>query len=164
MSPPDHLRFLRRAIELSASAGLELRTGGAFGAVVVQDGRIIAEGMNRVVATNDPTRHAEMEAIRQACVEVVGHFKLTGCILYSSAEPCPMCAGAAYWAGIERIYYASTREDARDYGGFDDSVIAHELTLPPDRRSRPTIHVPEARAEALAVWRAYRDLPGKVPY
>jgi tRNA(Arg) A34 adenosine deaminase TadA len=132
--------------------------------VIVRDGRIIAEGMNRVVATNDPTWHAEMAAIRQACVEVVGHFRLTGCTLYASGEPCPMCAAAAYWAGIERVYFASTKRDALEYGGFGDSMIDEELALPPLRRRRPTIHVPEARAAALEVWRAYRELPGKVPY
>jgi tRNA(Arg) A34 adenosine deaminase TadA len=164
MPSADHEPFLRRAIELSAKAALEFRSGGAFGAVIVRDGRIIAEGMNRVVASHDPTWHAEMEAIRLACAGVAQDFKLPGCILYSSAEPCPMCAAAAYWAGIERIYYASTSQDARDFGGFDDSRIYHELALPGPQRSRPAEPVPSMREEALEVWKAYRDLPGKVPY
>src|SRR5215472_6766406 len=113
---------MRRAIELSAKTSLVDNASGVFGTVIVKDGEIIAEGANRVVAENDPTWHGEMEAIRKACKKV-GHFKLTGCILYSSAECCPMCAAAAYWAGIEKIYYGATVADALEYGNFDDSMI-----------------------------------------
>lgn len=159
----DHHAFLRRAIELSARGGLVERTGGPFGAVIVRDGVILAEGTNRVVATGDPTRHAEMEAIRNACV-AVGHFKLPGGVLYSSAEPCPMCAAAAYWAALDAVYYASTHDDARDFGGFDDSRIRDELCRPPAERTLPIRPVAGMRGEAEEVWRAYRDLPGKVAY
>ena len=106
----DHEKFLRRAIELSAQASLEYSTGGVFGAVVVYDGKIVAEGMNRVVASHDPTWHAEMEAIRLACI-TLQHFKLPGCTLYTAGEPCPMCMAAAYWAEIDQIVYSATVED-----------------------------------------------------
>lgn len=158
-----HREFLLRAVELSRQGGLVDRTGGPFGAVIVRDGRILAEGTNRVVAENDPTRHAEMEAIRHACA-ALGDFRLTGCTLYSSAEPCPMCLAAAYWARLDAIHYASTAEDVRDLGGFDDSRIRQELGREPHQRSLPIAGDEQARLAALEVWRAYRDLPGKVPY
>src|SRR5687767_12477426 len=107
MSNTDHEKFLRRAIELSAKAALDYSTGGAFGAVIAKDGKIVSEGMNRVVASHDATWHAEMEAIRLACVTLQS-FKLVGCTLYTSGEPCPMCLAASYWAGLEQIYYSTT--------------------------------------------------------
>src|SRR5262245_31434148 len=134
MPNEDHEKFLRRAIELSAKAFLEYCTGGVFGAVIVKDGKIISEGMNRVVASHDPTWHAEMEAIRLACITLQS-FKLTGCTLYTSAECCPMCLSTAYWAGIENIFYAATVGDALQYGNFDDSFIYKELALPIEQRS-----------------------------
>lgn len=144
----EHERFMRRAIALSARAGLEHATGGAFGALIVKDGQIIAEGMNRVVASHDPTWHAEMEAIRLAAITLQS-FKLTGCTLYTSAEPCPMCLAAAYWAGIERVYYAATIEDAWEYGGFDDRLIYQELALSPGQRCIPMTGL--LRKEAIEV-------------
>jgi len=157
----DHEKFLRRAIEMSARASLEYSTGGVFGAVLVKDGRIVSEGMNRVVASHDPTWHAEMEAIRLACITLQS-FKLTGCTLYTSAEPCPMCLATAYWAGIERIYYAATVEDALEYGNFDDSFIYKELALPKEQRSIQMTGM--LREEAVEVWKKYQEKPDKIPY
>jgi guanine deaminase len=161
VDPGTHEPFLRRAIALSARAALEYSTGGAFGAVLVRDGAIVAEGMNRVVASHDPTWHAEMEAIRLACVTLQS-FKLPGCVLYTSAEPCPMCLAAAYWAGIERIVFAATVEDALEYGDFDDSDIYAELAKPREERSIPITGM--LREEAVEVWKRYRAKPDKVPY
>jgi guanine deaminase len=160
MSEQDKI-FMRRAIELAATTSLVESAGGAFGAVVVRDGEIIAEGANRVVAENDPTWHAEMAAIRQASAKLRS-FKLHGCVLYTSAEPCPMCAAACYWAGIERMFYASTVEDALEYGGFDDSLIYQELKKPLRERSIPSQQI--LREEAIEIWKKYRAKADKVPY
>ena len=154
--------FMRRAIELSAETSLIKKAGGVFGTVVVdKDGNILAEGANRVVAENDPTWHGEMEAIRKACKKV-GSFKLKGCTLYSSAECCPMCAAAAYWAGIEKIFYAATVGDALEYGNFDDSMIYAELKKPTTQRSIPAEQI--LREEAVEVWKRYKNMPGRVQY
>ena len=107
----DHEGFMRRAIELSARAALEYGTGGPFGAVVVKDNTIVAEGMNRVVASHDPTWHGEMEAIRLACITLQSS-KLTGCTLYTTCEPCPMCMANALWAKLDRIVFGATIADA----------------------------------------------------
>jgi tRNA(Arg) A34 adenosine deaminase TadA len=156
-----HEKFLRRAIELSQRASLELRTGGVFGAVVVRDGEIISEGMNRVVASHDPTWHAEMEAIRLACINMQ-NFKLSGCTLYTSAEPCPMCMAAAYWADIAAVYYGASVDDAFKYGNFTDRPMYKQLALPPEQR---TIHMRQLlRDEAVEVWKKYHDMPGRVEY
>ena len=152
---------MARAIALSEDTSLVESAGGAFGAVIVQDGRILAEGANRVVAENDPTWHAEIDAIRKAC-RAEGRFRLRDAVLYTSAEPCPMCLAAAYWAGIRMIHYASTNEDARQYGDFDDSMIYDELRKPPAARSIPMRQM--MREEAVEVWRKYRDKPDRVPY
>lgn len=162
MTDDVHAPFLRRAIELSRKAALEYGTGGVFGAVVVKDGRIVSEGMNRVVASHDPTWHAEMEAIRGAAI-TLQHFKLDGCVLYTSGEPCPMCLSAAYWAGIERIYFASTVADALAYGDFDDSFLYEELAKPGPERRIP-VEGPLLRDEALEVWKAYAAKTDRVPY
>ena len=152
---------MARAIALSEQTSLAESAGGAFGAVIVQDGRILAEGANRVVAECDPTWHAEIDAIRKAC-RAEGRFRLRDAVLYTSAEPCPMCMAAAYWAGIRMIHYASTNEDARHYGDFDDSMIYDELRKPPAARSIPMRQM--MREEAVAVWKKYRDKPDRVPY
>jgi tRNA(Arg) A34 adenosine deaminase TadA len=157
----DHEAFLRRAIELSARAALEYSTGGAFGAVLVKDGRIVAEGMNRVVASHDPTWHAEMEAIRLGCVTLQS-FKLPGCVLYTSAEPCPMCMAACYWAGVEQVFYAASVDDADQYGDFDDRPIYEQLALPKDKRSIRLTQM--LRDEALVVWKRYAKKPDRVRY
>jgi tRNA(Arg) A34 adenosine deaminase TadA len=160
MSNPDHERFMRRAIELAALAGLEYATGGPFGAVVVKDNKIVAEGMNRVLASHDPTWHGEIEAIRLACITMRSP-KLTGCSLYTTSEPCPMCVAAAYWAGIEHIYYSATVEDTQKYGQFDNRFLYKELALPPEQRQLPLTRIlPE---EAVEVWKKYQARPREIP-
>ena len=155
-------KFMQRAIELSAETSLVKKAGGVFGTVIVDKyGNILAEGANRVVAENDPTWHGEMEAIRKACKKV-GSFKLKGCTLYSSAECCPMCAAAAYWAGIEKIFYAATVGDALEYGNFDDSMIYAELKKPTTQRSIPAEQI--LREEAVEVWKRYKNMAGRVQY
>ena len=150
--------FMQQAIELSFQ-GQRTGTGGPFGAVVVKDGVIVGQGSNRVTSTNDPTAHAEVVAIRDACQNLNTH-QLTGCELYTSCEPCPMCLGAIYWARPDRVYYANTRHDAA-HVGFDDAFIYDEVPLPPDQRQIEMIHLPlpDAR-EAFAEWHA----SGKVLY
>ncbi|MFE1599505.1 nucleoside deaminase [Methylobacterium sp. ID0610] len=157
----DDKDFMARAIALSEQTSLVESAGGVFGCVIVQDGKILAEGANRVVAENDPTWHGEMEAIRKAC-KAQGSFKLRDAVLYTSAEPCPMCMAAAYWAGIKAIYYASTNEDALRYGDFDDSMIYGELKKPVGERSIPTRQI--MRAEAVEVWKKYHAKADRVPY
>jgi guanine deaminase len=153
--------FMARAIELSEKTSLIDSAGGVFGTVIVRNGEIIGEGANRVVAENDPTWHGEIQAIRNACAKV-GSFKLTGSVLYTSAEPCPMCAAAAYWAGIERIFYAATCEDALEYGDFDDSMIYGELKKPVGVRSIPAEQI--MQEEAVEVWKKYKAKSDRVPY
>jgi guanine deaminase len=151
--------FMARAIEL-AIENVRLGKGGPFGAVIVKDGKIIAEGTNIVTSTNDPTAHAEVVAIRSACKEL-GSFQLDGCELYTSCEPCPMCLGAIYWARPDRMYYAGTAADA-SRAGFDDSFIYKEIPLPPAERKIQTIHI--MREEALEAFRAWEKQPNKIPY
>ncbi|MBO7322717.1 MAG: nucleoside deaminase [Bacteroidales bacterium] len=122
-----HNYFMSRAIELAAENAGSV-TGGPFGAVIVKDGEIVAAQSNKVTIDIDPTAHAEVNAIREAC-KVLGTFDLSGCVLYSSCEPCPMCLSAAYWAHIDKIYYAADRYDAAKVG-FDDEFIYKELSLP----------------------------------
>jgi|SRR5579871_2259795 len=151
--------FMRRAVTISGDrmrAGL----GGPFGAVVVRDGKILAEGFNGVTSGNDPTAHAEVVAIREACRQL-GHFSLAGCELYSSCEPCPMCLGAIYWARIDRVYFANTRGDAAAIG-FDDDHIYREFAQPIAGRSIPFVHLPIE--EARSVFKEWMDKPDKIPY
>jgi tRNA(Arg) A34 adenosine deaminase TadA len=157
----DDETFMARAIALSERTALVESAGGAFGAVIVRDGRIVGEGANRVVAENDPTWHAEMAAIRDAC-KTEGSFKLPGATLYTSAEPCPMCMAAAYWAGISRIFYASTNEDALRHGNFDDSMIYEDIRKPANERKIPIRQI--MRAEAIEVWERYEAKADRVPY
>ncbi len=154
-------RFMARAIALSAQTALVDSAGGAFGCVIVQDGAIIAEGANRVVAERDPTWHAEIDAIRKAC-RSKGNFKLRRAVLYTSAEPCPMCMAAAYWAGIKAIFFASTNADAAQYGNFDDSMIYREIGKPVFERSIPVRQM--MRDEAIEVWKQYQAKTDRVPY
>lgn len=153
---PHH--FMQQAVELSFQ-GQRTGAGGPFGAVVVKDGVVVGQGSNRVTSTNDPTAHAEVVAIRDACQNLNTH-QLTGCDLYTSCEPCPMCLGAIYWARPDRVYFANTRHDAAHIG-FDDAFIYEEVPLPPDQRKIEMIHLPlpDAR-EAFAEWHA----SGKVLY
>ena len=127
-------QFMLRAIEL-ARAGMEANAGGPFGSVVVKDGAIIGEGNNRVTSTNDPTSHAEIVAIREACKQL-NTFELTGSVIYASCEPCPMCLAAIYWSHAEKIYIACDRNDAAR-AGFDDAYIYQELSAPTAERSVP---------------------------
>ena len=127
----EDLKFMLEAIDESIK-GIEGNEGGPFGAVVVKDGKIIGRGHNRVTSTNDPTAHAEIIAIREACKNM-NSFQLNGCIVYSSCEPCPMCLGAIYWARPDKVFYANTREDAANIG-FDDSLIYNEISLPLQER------------------------------
>jgi len=151
--------FMARAIQLSLDNVLRDQ-GGPFGAVVVQNGTIVAEGVNRVTATPDPTAHAEVVAIREACTRL-GVFELKDCELYSSCEPCPMCLGAIYWARLARVYFANCAADASAIG-FDDSFIQQELAQPRARRAIPMVQM--MRKEALAAFRAWREKPNKIPY
>ncbi len=151
--------FMARAIQLSVE-NVRSGRGGPFGAVVVKDGAIVAEGVNQVTATNDPTAHAEVLAIRQAC-EKLRLFELRGCDLYTSCEPCPMCLGAIYWARIDKVYFGNVAADAAKIG-FDDSAIYGELTQPHSQRVIPMIQM--MREEALAAFRAWEEKPGKIPY
>ena len=150
--------FMRRAIDLSIE---NIDTGGGpFGAVIVRDGKLIASGTNRVVPNNDPTAHAEVVAIRNACRELET-FDLSGCTVYTSCEPCPMCLSALYWAGVERICYANTKRDAAAIS-FDDSYIYDQLRLDYDRR---TIHCEHfMRDEALVAFRKWSEKLDKVEY
>ena len=150
--------FMKRAIELSVES--VNKGGGPFGSVVVKDNKIIAEGSNKVTPTNDPTAHGEIVAIREACKKI-NTFTLGGCELYSSCEPCPMCLSAIYWARIDKIYYANTREDARKID-FDDSLIYTELQKSIDKRKIPMIQTMRNEAlKAFELWDAKKD---KVKY
>jgi Cytosine/adenosine deaminases len=130
--------------------------GGPFGAVIVKDGEIIATGTNRVVPDTDPTAHAEINAIRKACKKI-GDFKLTGCTIYSSCEPCPMCLSAIYWAGISKIVYGNTKEDAKTIN-FDDSFIYEEIDKKPECRSIKAQQIMHKEAfEAFKIWDSKTD-------
>ena len=151
--------FMTRAIEL-ARAGVEQNAGGPFGCVVVKDGRVIGEGNNRVTSANDPTAHAEIVAIREAC-KLLNTFHLDGCSVYTSCEPCPMCLGAIYWARPARVFYACTRSDAAEIG-FDDDHIYQELKKSND--DREMVLMPLMRDEALEVFGRWTAKPDKVQY
>ncbi|MBO2543981.1 nucleoside deaminase [Salegentibacter sp. BDJ18] len=155
----DHSYFLKRAIQL-AEEGMDKGQGGPFGAVVVKDGEIIAEANNKVTASNDPTAHAEVVAIRRAC-EKLQDFQLENCILYTSCEPCPMCLGAIYWARPKKVYYALTREDAAKIG-FDDQFIYDEIALKMDDRKIPFKNL--MREEGLPVFQKWEAKGDRVDY
>jgi len=150
--------FMREAIRLASES---VRNGGGpFGAVIVKDGEIIAGSSNSVTIDNDPTAHAEVNAIRKACRRL-GTFDLSGCVIYTSCEPCPMCLGAIYWARISRIYYGNTRKDARDID-FADDFIYDELDRPMSDRTVPII--PMLRDEALESFRLWSEKDDKTEY
>jgi guanine deaminase len=159
MAAEQDLEAMREAIAL-AREGMERGDGGPFGCVIVKDGRIIGRGNNRVTSTNDPTAHAEVVAIREACA-TLGHFQLDGCVLYTSCEPCPMCLGAIYWARPDRLVHAGTRSDAAE-AGFDDQLIYDELSLPMGRRRIPGEQL--LREEALAVFARWKEKADRMPY
>ncbi|WP_460449482.1 nucleoside deaminase [Alsobacter sp. SYSU BS001988] len=159
MPSPEDLAHLGRAVALSRER-MEANLGGPFGAVVVRDGHVLAEGWNEVTSSNDPTAHAEVSAIRRAC-RAVGDFSLAGATLYTSCEPCPMCLASAYWARIARIVYANTRDDAAAIG-FDDAFIYDEMPKAPAERAIVMEHRPTP--EAAAAFAAWLAKPDKVQY
>ena len=150
--------FMQMAID--ASIQNVKNGGGPFGAVIVRNGEVIATGVNRVTANNDPTAHAEVSAIRSACAQL-GTFHLQDCVIYTSCEPCPMCLSAIYWSGITRIYYGNTAQDADDIG-FSDKFIYDELATPMSQRSIPVQNI--MRDEALSAFRAWEEKEDKVEY
>ncbi|RME03422.1 MAG: nucleoside deaminase [Planctomycetota bacterium] len=150
---------MKEAIELALRNVVEKR-GGPFGAVVVKDGVIVGRGTNQVTASKDPTAHAEIVAIRQAC-QNLGVFHLDGCEIYTSCEPCPMCLAAIYWAHLHKIYYANTKEDAAEIG-FDDQFIYDEFAKSLDSRKIPAIQI--MREEALEAFRYWENQEDKVEY
>ncbi len=152
-------KFMREAIRLSI-AKMRGNCGGPFGAVVVRKGRIVGRGWNCVTSANDPTAHAEILAIRDACKKLKS-FRLGDCELYASCEPCPMCLAAIYWARIKKVFYAGTRKDAARTG-FDDNLIYRELARPVASRKIPMKQL--LRGEALKVFKEWRDKPDKVRY
>ncbi len=151
--------FMRRAIALSHER-MEAGDGGPFGAVIVRDGAIVAEGWNQVTSENDPTAHAEIVAIRRACV-ALDNFVLDDCEIYTSCEPCPMCLSAIYWARLRRLYYGNSKDDAAGIG-FDDAYLYREVGLAPGERSVPTVRL--LADEALEAFRAWEAKPDKIAY
>jgi len=156
---PEDRAHLARAVAL-AREHMHAGEGGPFGAVIVRDGEVLAEGWNQVTSTNDPTAHAEVVAIRRAC-RAIDDFALPGATLYTSCEPCPMCLASAHWARVSRIVYANTREDAAAIG-FDDQLIYDEIPKPVTERLIPTLHAPTL--EAKAVFDEWTRKPDKVAY
>lgn len=155
MRPEFMTRAISLAIEHVNSGG-----GGPFAAVIVKDGAILAEGVNQVTTTRDPTAHAEISAIRNACRRQAS-WQLNGCEIYTTCEPCPMCLGAIYWARLDRIYFACSREDAAE-AGFDDSLIYREIELPAGRRRLPICQA--MRQEALEIFRRWNVQAARIPY
>jgi guanine deaminase len=158
MSSTDEA-FMRHAIALSRR-GMEGDAGGPFGALVVKDGQVVAEGWNQVTSTNDPTAHAEVVAIRRACA-ALGRFDLRGAVLYTSCEPCPMCLAAAYWARVDAVVFGNTRVEAAAIG-FDDQWLYDEVPKPIEARSLPMRRL--LGAEALEAFAAWAEKPDKVAY
>jgi tRNA(Arg) A34 adenosine deaminase TadA len=155
----DREGFMRRAIEIAVDNVRSVR-GGPFGCVIARDGEIIADGSNLVTQSNDPTAHAEVVAIRRAC-ERLNSFQLTGCELFASCEPCPMCLGAIYWARLDRLWFAATREDAAA-AGFDDSFLYHEIPKPVSERAIPTALL--LHSEGAGPFRTWAESTHKIPY
>lgn len=155
----DRMKFMLAAIELSKN-GIMNNDGGPFGCVVVKDGVIVGKGWNKVTSTNDPTAHAEVTAIRDACT-TLGTFQLNDCEIYTSCEPCPMCMGAINWARPAKVFYANTRVDAANIG-FDDSLIYKELTLPFEQRKITMQAL--GRTEAIKVFEAWSAKTDRVDY
>ncbi|HUZ60418.1 MAG TPA: nucleoside deaminase [Hanamia sp.] len=152
-------KFMKEAISLSEK-GVRENEGGPFGCIIVKDNKIIGRGHNKVISTNDPTAHAEVIAIREACKNL-GTFQLDGCEIYTSCEPCPMCLGAIYWARAQIIYYANTRHDAAEIG-FDDSIIYDEIKKNLNKRKIPAINI--GRKEARKVFKEWSEKKDKERY
>lgn len=159
MNKTEQETFMREAIRLSLE-NVQTGNGGPFGAVVVKDGKIIARGTNQVTTTNDPTAHAEVVAIREAC-RVLGSFQLDGCEIYTSCEPCPMCLGAIYWARADKIYYGNTKQDAAAID-FDDQFIYEEMDKPIEERQLFTRQL--LRDEATTAFKAWQESTNKIEY
>lgn len=155
----EHYRFIEMTIRLAEEKMLE-GNGGPFGALVVKNGKIIGTGFNRVTSTNDPTAHAEIVAIRDAC-QRENTYQLNGCVLYSSCEPCPMCFGAIYWARPDAYYFAATREDAA-HAGFDDSFIYDEIIKPVEKRIIPVTVI--SHPDKNIPFEKWKELADKIPY
>jgi len=154
-----HDKFMQAAIDLSI-AGMTNNEGGPFGAVVVKNGEIIGRGNNKVTSSNDPTAHAEVTAIRDACKNL-NTFQLDGCVIYTSCEPCPMCLGAIYWARPDKVYFACTKKDAAD-AGFDDDFIYREIELAFDERS--IVFEQLMREEAQLAFNQWKEKEDKTAY
>lgn len=152
-------KHLQRAIEL-AGIGMAQGHGGPFGALIVRGDAVLAEGVNQVTGTLDPTAHAEVCAIRAAC-KALGTFSLSGCEIYSSCEPCPMCLSAIYWARLDRLYFAATRTDAAEIG-FDDAFLYAELALEPEQRRLPSVNA--MRDDAQQVMLPWKQMPSARRY
>lgn len=152
-------KFMKEAISLSEKS-VQDNEGGPFGCIIVKDNKIIGRGHNKVISTNDPTAHAEVIAIREACKNL-GTFQLDGCEIYTSCEPCPMCLGAIYWARAQIIYYANTRHDAAEIG-FDDSMIYDEIKKDLNKRKIPAINI--SRKEARKVFKEWSEKKDKERY
>jgi guanine deaminase len=155
----DDRKFMLRAIEL-AQTGVDSNQGGPFGCVIAKDGRIVGEGCNQVTSTNDPTAHAEVVAIRDACSKL-GTFQLDGCVVYTSCEPCPMCLGAIYWARPAGIFFAATRQDAAA-AGFDDDLFYSEMEKPNEERQLSMVNM--LREKAQEVFRNWAGKADKTEY
>lgn len=151
--------FMKKAIQL-ALRGVDNNEGGPFGCIIVKDGKIIGQGNNRVTSSHDPTAHAEVLAIREACAHLGSH-QLEGCIMYTSCEPCPMCLGAIYWARPEKVFYAGTRKDAAK-SGFDDAFIFEQIVLPPEDRNIEFRQM--GRKEALQAFARWDEKENKTEY
>ena len=158
MNEDNKARFMREAIQLAVESARN--GGGPFGAVVVRDGEIIARGSNRVTDSHDPTAHAEIVAIREAC-RTLGTHQLTGCEIYASSEPCPMCLSAMYWARPDRFFYAASWADAAA-AGFDDKFISEELALPEHERAIPVSQI--LKEESLAPFEAWAKNEDHIEY
>lgn len=146
--------FMREAIQLSEEK-MQAGFGGPFGAVIVHQGKVIARGYNNVLASNDPTAHAEVDAIRKAC-KALGRFELQDCEIYTSCEPCPMCLGAIYWARLKKVYFGNTRQEAAAIG-FDDDFIYKEISMPLNQRSIPMQQLLANEAKAAFITWQYKE-------
>lgn len=151
--------FMKEAIDMAVE-NVYSGKGGPFAAIVVKDGQVVGRGTNRVTTANDPTSHAEINAIRDACAQL-GHFQLDGCIIYTTCEPCPMCMGAIYWARPAKVVYAASRRQAQD-AGFDDEYIYDQIALDPDQRSLEMVH--DDGDDARRPFEAWSKFEGRTEY
>lgn len=161
MNDADHQRFMRMAIAMARQSAIVDRIGSPFGCVVVSGGQVVGSGVNQVLTDQDPTSHGEIVAIRDACRRLGTH-DLSGCVVYASCEPCPMCYAAAWWARVEAIYYAATIQDALDYGDFDDKPIYDAIAQPGPERAVPAREL--LRDEMVAVWKEFHAIPYRIHY